>query len=307
MNYTETEAKVREATNDEAWGPTGQLMQELAHATFTYEQFPEVMSMLWKRMLQDNKQHWRRTYKALLVLAYLIRNGSERVVTSAREHIYDLRSLENYTFHDEYGKDQGVNVRHKVRELIEFVGDDDKLREERKKAKKNKDKYIGMSSDSVGLRWESGGVSGGGGAGGEWGDGRYRDRSYDDEYDGEKEDSDNDSGNHNTGGGARRYRDTEAPRDSLSPVTANSPPVVRGVMAVRSPARPQPQSRAVKKIDLGAAAVFARDASSASSVTDTTTVTGQHDFTNNNVDLLANVDNGTCVLSTVVCMYVYVR
>lgn len=65
MNYTEIEAKVREATNDEAWGPTGVLMQELAHSTFTYEQFPEVMSMLWKRMLQDNKQHWRRTYKVI--------------------------------------------------------------------------------------------------------------------------------------------------------------------------------------------------------------------------------------------------
>lgn len=63
MNYTEVEGKVREATNDEPWGPTGPLMQELAHATFTYEHFPEVMSMLWKRMLQDNKTNWRRTYK----------------------------------------------------------------------------------------------------------------------------------------------------------------------------------------------------------------------------------------------------
>lgn len=84
------------------------------------------------------------------MLAYLVKNGSERVVTSAREHIYDLRSLENYTFVDENGKDQGVNVRHKVRELIDFIQDDDRLREERKKAKKNKDKYIGMSSDAVG-------------------------------------------------------------------------------------------------------------------------------------------------------------
>lgn len=38
------------------------------------------------------------SFQALLLLAYLIRNGSERVVTSAREHIYDLRSLENYHF-----------------------------------------------------------------------------------------------------------------------------------------------------------------------------------------------------------------
>lgn len=116
------------------------------------------------------------------MLNYLVRNGSERVVTSSREHIYDLRSLENYTFTDEGGKDQGINVRHKVcykenlnnmlifvikflffkvRELIDFIQDDDRLREERKKAKKNKDKYIGMSSDAMGMR--SGSYSGGGG------------------------------------------------------------------------------------------------------------------------------------------------
>ncbi|XP_067139652.1 clathrin interactor 1 isoform X2 [Centruroides vittatus] len=150
MNYTEVEAKVREATNDDAWGPTGQLMQEIAQNTFTYEHFPEVMGMLWKRMLHDNKRNWRRTYKALLLLGYLIRNGSERVVTSAREHIYDLRSLENYTFIDEHGKDQGVNVRQRVRDMIEFIQDDEKLREERRKAKKAKDKFIGMSSDALG-------------------------------------------------------------------------------------------------------------------------------------------------------------
>ncbi|KAL5234052.1 hypothetical protein ACI65C_001462 [Semiaphis heraclei] len=152
LNYTEIEAKVREATNDEAWGPTGNLMQEVAQATFMFEHFPEVMGMLWKRMLHENKKNWRRTYKSLLLLNYLVKNGSERVVTSAREHIYDLRGLENYSFVDEFGKDQGINIRHKVRELIDFVQDDDKLREERKKAKKNKDKYIGLSSEAMGYK-----------------------------------------------------------------------------------------------------------------------------------------------------------
>lgn len=51
---------------------------------------------------------------------------------------------------DENGKDQGINVRQKVKEMVEFVQDDDRLREERKKAKKNKDKYIGVSSDGMG-------------------------------------------------------------------------------------------------------------------------------------------------------------
>ncbi|XP_063044826.1 clathrin interactor 1-like isoform X2 [Engraulis encrasicolus] len=150
MNYTEIESKVREATNDDPWGPSGQLMGEIARSTFMYEQFPEVMNMLWTRMLKDNRKNWRRVYKSLLLLAYLIRNGSERVVTSAREHLYDLRSIESYHCTDENGKDQGINVRQKVKELIELVQDDDRLREERKKAKKNKDKYIGVSSENSG-------------------------------------------------------------------------------------------------------------------------------------------------------------
>ncbi|XP_070540276.1 clathrin interactor 1-like isoform X2 [Ptychodera flava] len=147
MNYSEVEAKVREATNDDQWGPHGTLMAEIAKETFTYEHFPEVMGMLWKRMLTEPRKNWRRTYKCLLLLKYLILNGSERVVTSAREHIYDLKGLEDFSARDEFGKDQGINVRQKVKEVVDFIQDDDRLRDERRKARKTKDKYIGMSGD----------------------------------------------------------------------------------------------------------------------------------------------------------------
>ncbi|XP_037822168.1 clathrin interactor 1 isoform X2 [Lucilia sericata] len=285
MNYTEIEGKVREATNDDPWGPTGPLMQELAHATFSYETFPEVMSMLWKRMLTDNKTNWRRTYKSLLLLNYLVRNGSERVVTSSREHIYDLRSLENYTFTDEGGKDQGINVRHKVRELIDFIQDDDRLREERKKAKKNKDKYIGMSSDAMGMRSSGGGYSGGGGGyndggwrtsrsdhGDNWySDSRSADRYEDDDaqYEGEKEFSDSDSPSPRRN---YRYNDRASPADiatevkpsgninmnirpksasSTSSITMSTGPVTK------QPSQHKP-SVGSKKIDMGAAANFGK-------------------------------------------------
>ena len=32
-----------------------------------------------------------------------------------------------------------------MKEIVDFVQDDDKVREERKKAKKNRNKYVGMS------------------------------------------------------------------------------------------------------------------------------------------------------------------
>ncbi|XP_018392391.1 PREDICTED: telomere length regulation protein TEL2 homolog isoform X1 [Cyphomyrmex costatus] len=258
MNYTETEAKVREATNDDAWGPTGAMMQELAQATFTYEQFPEVMSMLWKRMLQENKRNWRRTYKSLLLLNYLVRNGSERVVTSSREHIYDLRSLENYTCIDEFGKDQGINIRHKVRELIDFIQDDDKLREERKKAKKNKDKYVGLSSEAMGMRfgggdrwmdnpkWNKSGVE-------TYNDWDNRGKGFEDANnsdDGEREDSDNDTSPKKSG---REYRDT---LDNINQIGKSAQTSIPSTNT--SPAR---TTRTMKKVDLGAAANYGKEQS----------------------------------------------
>ncbi|XP_019756578.2 telomere length regulation protein TEL2 homolog [Dendroctonus ponderosae] len=270
MNYTEIEAKVREATNDEAWGPTGALMQELAHATFTYEHFPEVLSMLWKRMLQDSKQHWRRTYKSLLVLNYLIKNGSERVVTSAREHIYDLRSLENYTFIDENGKDQGVNIRHKVKELIDFVQDDDRLREERKKAKKNKDKYIGMSSDMMGMKFGSGAekwdekpYTKNDFGDNNWDDhsnGRYRDKSYDEDIDREAIDSDDDRSSRGGTSSANRYKDEGGPGSPPASTPTYPEKKVNLVLNSTITASPKKTQKTLKKVDLGAAANFGRDA-----------------------------------------------
>ncbi|XP_030030875.2 clathrin interactor 1 [Manduca sexta] len=302
MNYTEVEGKVREATSDEAWGPTGQQMQELALATFTYEHFPEVMSMLWRRMLHDNRSHWRRTYKCLLLLSYLVRNGSERVVTSAREHIYDLRSLENYTYVDDIGKDQGINVRHKVRELIDFIQDDEKLREERKKAKKNKDKYIGMSSEAAVLGVGGmGGMGGRGGGAGGWGEYSDRASSWDEpkerneeeEYDREDSDGDYAPRKHNKDRDASVYRDAEVVASSPPRSITTAPTAGAGglgslsgagplTVTVRSPARNKPATP-TRRIDLGAAATYGKTSQPAQQIQPTSQLPVDN---NNSQDLL---------------------
>jgi len=46
-------------------------------------------------------------------------------------------------------------VRQKAKELIEFVQDDDRIREERRKAKKTKDKYIGMAGEAVSRQYSN--------------------------------------------------------------------------------------------------------------------------------------------------------
>eukprot|EP01137_Pigoraptor_chileana_P015531 Opistho-2@71561 len=148
MNYSEIEKKVRDATNTEAWGPSGTQMADLAKLSYNYQEFPEIMNMLWKRMLKEKA--WRVIYKSLLLLDYLLKNGSERVVEDARDHVYDIRNLESFKFVDEQQKDQGLNVRHKAKDLVNLIQDDDRLRDERTRAKKNKDKYIGVGNHDDG-------------------------------------------------------------------------------------------------------------------------------------------------------------
>lgn len=52
--------------------------------------------------------------------------------------------LRNFHYIDDKGKDQGINVRNRSKELSELLQDLDRVRQERKKAKQNKNKYSGV-------------------------------------------------------------------------------------------------------------------------------------------------------------------
>ncbi|CAG8692441.1 24088_t:CDS:2, partial [Racocetra persica] len=150
MNYTEMEAKVREATNNEPWGASSTLMQEIAQGTYHYQSFNEIMTTIYKRFTEKEARQWRQIYKALQLLEYLVKHGAERVVDDARAHMQTVKMMRNFAYIDDKGKDQGVNVRNRARELAELLSDVEKIRQERRKAKANRTKYTGVSSDAIG-------------------------------------------------------------------------------------------------------------------------------------------------------------
>ncbi|KAI5359585.1 putative ENTH domain-containing protein [Septoria linicola] len=144
MNYTEMESKVREATNNEPWGASSTMMQEIANATFNYQQLNEIMPMIYKRFTEKSAEEWRQIYKALQLMEFLIKNGSERVIDDARSHLSLLKMLRQFHYIDQNGKDQGINVRNRSKELTELLSDVDRIRQERKKARQTKNKYGGV-------------------------------------------------------------------------------------------------------------------------------------------------------------------
>ncbi|KAF8817054.1 ENTH-domain-containing protein [Phlegmacium glaucopus] len=159
LNISEMEAKVREATNDDPWGASSSLMQEIAQGTFHFQHFNEIMPSIYSRFMEKEARQWRQIYKALQLLEYLIKHGSERVVDDARSHISTLKMLRNFHYIDDKGKDEGLNVRNRSRELVELLSDVEKIRAERRKAKANKSKYVGVGNDGFGggMSFDSGG------------------------------------------------------------------------------------------------------------------------------------------------------
>ena len=143
------------------------------------------------------------TTQALQLLEFLIKNGSERVIDDARAHTSLLKMLRQFHFIDANGKDQGINVRNRSKELVDLLSDVDKIRTERKKAKGNRAKYGGYEGGGAG---GSGGDSSSGGRYGGFGSesagyGAYDGRVY------------GDGGGF--GGQTSEYQDSQARRDQF--------------------------------------------------------------------------------------------
>ncbi|KAF2144012.1 uncharacterized protein K452DRAFT_223287 [Aplosporella prunicola CBS 121167] len=155
MNYTEMEAKVREATNNEPWGASSTIMQEIANGTYNYQLLNEIMPMIYRRFTEKAAEEWRQIYKALQLLEFLIKNGSERVIDDARSHLSLLKMLRQFHYIDQNGKDQGINVRNRSKELAELLSDVERIRAERKKARATRNKYTGVEG-GAGLGFSSG-------------------------------------------------------------------------------------------------------------------------------------------------------
>lgn len=85
-------------------------------AMYRSTEFYDIMDMLDRR-LNDRGKNWRHVLKALKVLDYCLHEGSELVVTWARQNDYLVRTLREFQYIDEEGRDVGQNGRMTLRQL----------------------------------------------------------------------------------------------------------------------------------------------------------------------------------------------
>lgn len=80
----------------------------LTRPTSSPNEFYEIMDMIDKR-LNDKGKNWRHVLKSLKVLDYCLHEGSELVVTWARKNVYIIKTLREFQYVDEEGRDVGQN------------------------------------------------------------------------------------------------------------------------------------------------------------------------------------------------------
>lgn len=179
-------------------------------------------------------------------MEFLVKNGSERVIDDARSHLSLLKMLKQFHYIDQNGKDQGINVRNRSKELTDLLSDVEKIRAERKKARTTRNKYTGVEGGSTfgiggsgsasrygGFGSESAGVAGGygGATRGVYGDGGG--------FGGESHDDYDESGRR---GGAERFDEYDEYDDG----GAQAPAARRKPETTRSSRAPSKKTEAAK-------------------------------------------------------------
>eukprot|EP00594_Rhizosolenia_setigera_P013525 CAMPEP_0178972448 /NCGR_PEP_ID=MMETSP0789-20121207/21023_1 /TAXON_ID=3005 /ORGANISM="Rhizosolenia setigera, Strain CCMP 1694" /LENGTH=716 /DNA_ID=CAMNT_0020659905 /DNA_START=73 /DNA_END=2223 /DNA_ORIENTATION=- len=158
---TDLEAKIYEVLSHKNWGSSSTLLNELAQDTYDYDKFPVIIKLMWEGM-NNRPAAWRVVFKSLTLLEHLVKNGSERCVDDAQGHKHFLKGLHNFNYY-EGTVDRGIGVREKSKQIVELLSDDERVREERQKAKQLREKFGGSMR---GVSSEGG--SSGGGYGGDF-------------------------------------------------------------------------------------------------------------------------------------------
>lgn len=136
------EKNLKEATSDKNWGCSTTLLLEVAKASFDYNEYSIIMKAVWDG-LSVKSCRWRKIYKTLTLLEYLLKNGNEKVVDETRENLYKIKRFYDFHFTEE-GRDKGNGIREKAKIITDLVTDNEYLRAEKEISRRTRDKVVGI-------------------------------------------------------------------------------------------------------------------------------------------------------------------
>ncbi|XP_068651405.1 uncharacterized protein [Aristolochia californica] len=133
-DVTQAELLAEDATNGDPRTPDAKTMTRISEAAFDVDDYWRIVDVLHRRLYLVEWQYWRQSYKALVVLEFLLTHGPETV---AEEFLCDgevIEELGTFKYVDERGFDWGAAMRKKSERILELLLHGRLLKEERLKA-----------------------------------------------------------------------------------------------------------------------------------------------------------------------------
>lgn len=141
---TPFEKNLREATSNRKWGCSNSVLHELALDAQSYKYRQKIMTRAWDN-LKGNQEKWRRILKTLIMLEYLLKNGSDTILAELRTEQLSIRRLTSYQCREE-GVDRGSGIREKAEKIFKLLEDKELLKEEREQARLHHAKLSGSGT-----------------------------------------------------------------------------------------------------------------------------------------------------------------
>ncbi|KAK1284202.1 Clathrin interactor EPSIN 1 [Acorus calamus] len=135
-DVTPAELLTEEAMNSDPWGPDARTMTRISEASFDVDDYWRIVDILHRRFHAVDAKEWRQSYKALVLLEFLLTHGPEDIGEEFHCDKSVIRELGKIQHIDDSGFNWGACMQKKSERILNLLSDDDLLQQSRSKALK---------------------------------------------------------------------------------------------------------------------------------------------------------------------------
>ncbi|XP_052184510.1 epsin-3 [Diospyros lotus] len=135
-DVTPAQLLTEEATNANPWAPDTRTLKTISRAAFEVDDYWRIVEILHKRLAKFDRNNWRLSYNALIVLEHLLTHGPESTAEEFQSDRDVIREMGSFQYIDEKGFNWGLNVRKKSERILQLLEKGPLLKEERDRARK---------------------------------------------------------------------------------------------------------------------------------------------------------------------------
>ncbi|GLT76899.1 hypothetical protein SLA2020_485330 [Shorea laevis] len=135
-DVTPAELLAEEVTSNDPGGPDAMTMTRIAVASFKVDDYWRIVDVLHGRFYSVDWKQWRQSYKALVLLEFLLTHGPEEFAEEFKCDVDVIEELGTFRYTDEKGFDWGLNMQKRSKKILDLLTGGETLREARLKALK---------------------------------------------------------------------------------------------------------------------------------------------------------------------------